>query len=188
MHCSSEASARIPRCFLFSYTNGLSEIISVLLHDSKRTIEDTIFRSECSYMFVCTRMVCVVGVCWVGVRVYEQMLQLYPDERQQKKKNQKNNLKVCQLYNKNSVPTQTCVGCFKLVCSSKFPNTNQQSPQIRKIDYVKMRPVRLTYKPYFFDQQTVFFSRNKSTIAKDRANPSSSSPAILCNFFAISPF
>jgi hypothetical protein len=46
--------------------------------------KDAVFRSECSYRFVCTQVVCVVCVCWAGVRMYEHMLQLYPDERRKK--------------------------------------------------------------------------------------------------------
>jgi cytochrome b561 len=40
-------------------------------------------------------MVCVVVcVCRVGVRVYEQILQLYPDERLSKKSKQNAHLKI----------------------------------------------------------------------------------------------
>ena len=42
--------------------------------------KDAVFRSECSYKFVCTRVVWVACVCWLDVRVYE-----HPDERHKKK-------------------------------------------------------------------------------------------------------
>jgi len=37
----------------------------------------------------------VACVCGVGVRVYEQILQLYPDERHSKKKKKSNIVIVC---------------------------------------------------------------------------------------------
>jgi hypothetical protein len=66
-------------------------IIYGVLYDSGDLYKVAVFGSECSCRTVCTRIVCVsrVCVCRVGVHVavyvYEQILQLYPDERCKKK-------------------------------------------------------------------------------------------------------
>jgi hypothetical protein len=43
-----------------------------VLYDSGDLYKDVVFGSVCSCMTICTRLVCVSGVCvcWVGVRVY----------------------------------------------------------------------------------------------------------------------
>jgi len=69
-------SASRARCY-----NGIvaypSPTKSVDFGDLKK---DAIFRSECSCRFVCTWVMCVGCVCWVDLRVYEQI-----DERHSKK-------------------------------------------------------------------------------------------------------
>jgi hypothetical protein len=56
-------------------------VIYGVLYDSGDLYKDAVFGSVCSCRTVCTRLVCVNGVC---VYVYEQILQLYPDEGCQK--------------------------------------------------------------------------------------------------------
>jgi hypothetical protein len=59
-----------------------------VLYDSGDLYKDAVFGFMCRCRTVCTRIVCVSGMCacWADVHVYEQILQLYPDERCKKKR------------------------------------------------------------------------------------------------------